>query len=609
MTRSRRDFLKQTGTALLTTLGTAVVPSHGLEGMGYESQDRGEQLTLVQNGQSTYGIVVLPEAAQAARHGALEIQTHVKAMSGATLPILQYADVTAGRLPADVSPAHLITIGASRANSPLQEEEFTIQTVGATLAIAGGGLRGALYGCYALLDEVLGVRWLTSSVTRIPSRPTIILPTLDIHDRPAFSYRDPYWSEAFQRDWAARNRCNGPRANLDASVGGRTIYGNSVHSFFTLVPPAKYFATHPEYFSRVNGHWVADKGLCLTNPDVVAIVVDELLRLIPLQPNAAIWSVSQNDIPDSYCQCDRCESIAQEEESEAGPLLRFVNAIAQKIEPTYPHVLIETLAYQWSTTPPRKTKPRPNVRVRFVTSDSCLSHGLDQCQRNTTVYQHLDGWTKLTNQLSVWHYCVNFIHLLQPLPDFDEIGHDIPLLHRMNVRGIFWEGDYIADGGAFAELKSYLIAKLMWNPARDPRALTTEFLNGVYAQGAPFIQQWIDKQQLEVSRTADHDIRHATYIDPPTVPYLPDTLLADGTELFDAAERATENSAVALAAVQKTRLSLEYVQLLRSAPGTAERDRLETIVTEKLHHYKIKFIGDGRPSSTLQQILQSQRSR
>lgn len=561
-------------------------------------------LTLARNGRSTYGIVVLPGAATAAHHGAIELQHYIESMTGATLPIVLPTDADKGNLPSTVSPGHLITI-ASSTEPPLAEEAFTIRTIGQTLAITGGGLRGALYGCYALLDDVCGVRWFTSSVTKIPRYSTLTVGPLDIEGRPAFQYRDPYWREAFQGDWAVRNRCNGTRDELSAAVGGRVEYGLFVHSFFTLVPPSAYFATHSEYFSMIDGRRVPDQGLCLSNPDVVAAAVDTLQRLIPQQPDATFWSVSQNDKPGSYCRCAPCQAIAAEEQSQAGPLIRFVNAVAEAIEPKYPNILVDTLAYQWSMIPPRRTRPRANVRIRFVTSASCIAHGLDQCEKNAQIYQHLNDWTKLTNQMYIWHYGADFINYLQPLPNFDEIAHDVPLFARMGIIGVLYEGDDgLGGGGDLSELKVYLLARLMWDPNRDAGAIIAEFLHEVYGEGAPFLKEWIDQLQMQVRKTPDHDARHASYVDPPTAPYLTDALLETGTSLFDAAERATASNAAALTAIQKARLSLECVQLLRSSPGTPERTRLLATVLEKINRFQIKTIGEGRPISRLQQMLQ-----
>ena len=53
---------------------------------------------------------------------------------------------------------------------------------------------------------------------------------------------------------------------------------------------------------------------------------------IAAHPDATIISVSQND-RDGYCECDNCRRVEQEEGgAHSGPLLRYVNALAEAIE-------------------------------------------------------------------------------------------------------------------------------------------------------------------------------------------------------------------------------------------------------------------------------------
>ena len=114
--------------------------------------------------------------------------------------------------------------------------------------------------------------------------------------KPAFEYREPYFSEAADRDWAARNKMNGVLMKLDAATGGKVRYYPFVHSFNALVPPEKYFRGHPEYFSLIDGKRRAERSqLCLTNPDVLRVGVESVERWIADHPEATIFSVSQND--------------------------------------------------------------------------------------------------------------------------------------------------------------------------------------------------------------------------------------------------------------------------------------------------------------------------
>ncbi len=56
-------------------------------------------------------------------------------------------------------------------------------------------------------------------------------------------------------------------------------------------------------------------------------------------------TVMQNDNT-NYCQCSVCTSAANAEGSQAGPVIRFVNAVAAGVKAQYPNVLVRTLAYE-----------------------------------------------------------------------------------------------------------------------------------------------------------------------------------------------------------------------------------------------------------------------
>ena len=53
-----------------------------------------------------------------------------------------------------------------------------------------------------------------------------------------------------------------------------------------------------------------------------------LLKLVhDLRPDVRIVSVSQND-NQRYCRCEKCMALAEQEGGQIGPLLHFVNAVA-----------------------------------------------------------------------------------------------------------------------------------------------------------------------------------------------------------------------------------------------------------------------------------------
>ncbi len=92
-----------------------------------------------------------------------------------------------------------------------------------------------MYGCDTFLEK-LGVRFLTPKVTRFPKGPNVSVPAIDDTETPAFEYREPFFTEAFDKDWAARLKTNGAHANLDETTGGKVTYSHFVHTMDDLIP-------------------------------------------------------------------------------------------------------------------------------------------------------------------------------------------------------------------------------------------------------------------------------------------------------------------------------------------------------------------------------------
>ncbi len=562
-----------------------------------------QQIKIAAEGTAQAVIVVPKDAALPLRHGAEEIQHSIHLMSGAELPIVNSIPI------ASDMRAQIIL----HQDKNFAEEQYNLRTYKNTLTITGGGKRGVLYGCYALLEDVLGCRWYTSSISFTPDRKTVVVPKLEVTDRPAFEYREPYYTECLDGDWAARNRINGNAQHLDETLGSRVIYGKFVHTYSELVPPQTFFAPHPEYYSLINGKRVDNKQLCLTNPEVLEIAVRQVREWIKANPEATIFSVSQNDTYGN-CQCDKCMAVNREEGAPSGLTLRFANQVAQAIEKEYPKVLIDTLGYQWTEDPPLHEKPRKNVRVRLAPVGACFSHAIDQCAANKKVFSNLKAWAGITDQLYIWHYCADFANYLQPVPDLDEIAGDIALFKREGVVGIFYEGDYAPGGGGeMAELKSYIMSKLMWNTSRPVRPLITEFLHGVYGDSAPFLQQWLDI----LHQPARNKGVHASLNEPPNTSYLAPSIIDKGMKLFEQAESAVKNQPVHLEQVQKARLALDYVLLMQQLPKYRSADNtslpvdkvrlkhLAEIVENKIEKYNIQQVREGQPVSDFLTMIHS----
>ncbi|HOX37336.1 MAG TPA: DUF4838 domain-containing protein [Candidatus Brocadiia bacterium] len=450
-------------------------------------------MTIAPGNPGNPAVVIAKDCSPSERFGAGEFIYFINEICGVKLELREDGQPVAGPMVLIGDSPALRAVAPDLSLEGLGLEGFVMKTVGPNLVLAGGKRRGSMYAVYEFLDTRLGCRWYTNEVSRIPKSNSIILGGLDVRFIPRLEYREPFYTEAFDATWSARNRMNGANSHLEDKHGGKIIYRGFVHTFASLCPLEVYFKDHPEYFSMINGQRTNDHTqLCLTNPEVVRICSEKVKEWLRATPNADIVSVSQNDWG-NYCECPKCAELADREGSQSGVMLYFVNQVADNVKAEFPNVAIDTLAYQYTRSAPRHVKPRPNVIVRLCSIECSFSKTLENGEDNQSFVQDIKDWDKVCDRLFVWDYTTDFGHYLSPFPNIRVLGPNILFFADHGVKGIFEQGAYAPGGGGQdAWLKSYIIARCLWKPETDWKATMTEFLDAVYGPAAPAVQRYYD---------------------------------------------------------------------------------------------------------------------
>ena len=518
---------------------------------------------LVSNGKSEYQIFVSKAATLPEKSAALELQKYLNKISGCLLPITN-----------EVSPdGKFVYIGFKDVpQSVLKDldtanfgkEEFIIRSDVKSLLIAGGNSRGTVYGVSAYLTDHLGCRWYTRDVIKLPAQPTIKLAKIEDRQKPALEYREPYYHEAYDTEWALHNKTNS--RGIPDSLGGAYVIYPFVHTFNALVAPEKYFKTHPEYFSEVSGKR-GTAQLCLTNPEVVKIATATIFEWIAKYPKANVFSVDQNDFGGN-CTCVNCKKIDDAEGTPAGSLLNFVNQIADTVGKAYPEIKLQTLAYDYTEVPPKNIRPADNVTIRLCHYDYCSAHPLGKCDDHKVYIERLEQWKKIAKRVTIWDYYTQFASYLMPFPNFETMKHDVKFYVDHGVIGLFAQGNNVpADGhGEFTELRAWVFSQLMWNPNLDGQKLIDEYVENVYGNASGYVTQYI---KLMHDQVKPDSVRFSIWTNPEDVDYLNLKAIQKADSLFDLAKSAAKSDTALLKRVERAYLPVIYTKLyFHSIGGT-----------------------------------------
>lgn len=519
---------------------------------------------LFKASQTDYQVVLCQDASSSEKWAAEELCNWLKQISGAEFPLVQEGQEKS---------EHLILVGLGEKARQLlggnidtpaaDDESFTYRNIGPSIVIWGGKERGTQYGVLSFLEKELGIRWYTPQVTAVPVKQAYSFSHLYNTESPGIQVRNDFYYEAFDPIWAARNRINGAMATRE-QPGGVEAYW-SVHTFFPLMPPAEFFASHPEYYSLIDGVRTHEQAqLCVTNPDVVRILTERLLKVMRENPKYLIYDISQNDWAGA-CECDKCQAVAKAEESESGPIIQLVNQIAEQVEKEFPDKFVGTLAYQYTRKPCKTFKPRHNVVVRFCSIECCFSHDFLSCEENKSFVEDLRGWAAIAPHLYIWDYVVNFSHYLLPYPNFRVLKPNIQLFRENKAIGIMEQAAYQSRGGEFAELRAYVIARLLWNPDADVETIINDFMFGYYGRSGQYVRAYFD---LLHNRLTPQTHIHLGLQADDTL--FSDQFVRDAENLFKKAEIVAENEDIRRR-VQMASLPVLYLKCKRM-PEIARED-------------------------------------
>ena len=444
-------------------------------------------------------------------------------------------------------------------DASLGDDSYRI-TTGASIAdgmiIAGGNGRGVLYGVYSFLEEKAGVRFYTPVLETCSSGVISLKADMDLSYTPIFELRQHQWGGSTRvSGWETRNT---PEWCVKNKVNMNMIYGD----FSEELGGSWKYGLWCHTMGQLTGCPMTEQP-CLTDLENLERAIAEVLRVLAEDPNVNAVTVGQND-NFNYCRCENCTRIAEEEGSQAGPVLRFVNAVAEAVEAEHPNVIVETFAYQYSRQAPAITRPRSNVRIRLCTIECCFAHALDdpECAENASFFKDLVDWSEICDQLYIWDYTTNFHYYIPTFPNFGVLRRNMRLFADYGVKGVFPQGNDEVSV-EFGELRTYLLAKLLEDPYMTEEEYNThmdQFLQAFYGEGWQYIRMYIDQTSALAAREISVEFR-SIYENPFSI--ISRKSYKAMEPIFDQLwDKAEELAGDRLSYVQRSRLQWRYIKLM-----------------------------------------------
>lgn len=369
------------------------------------------------------------------------------------------------------------------------------ETYNANLKIGAFGDAGTLQGVYHFLRKYFGVRWYMPGDLGevVPTKETVIVPSVDIERSPAFSYRYPYF-------------CHFADSERDALWYRRAGFGAPFpveinHSFERFL---KYKDSNPEFFALIGGQRdfttlssvMGPGNLNLSDPGLLKAVIadineyfdqDPSKMLFPLCPPDGMWKISEDPI--SQAQID--PSMGERGEF-SDYVWGFINKVAAGVREKHPDKFVGCFAYEKYNSPPKNiARMEPNVVVMICK----LRRKFPDKEYEDYVKELVTQWKTKTDHIYNWeYYCdVLFNGGWRGYPVFypNNVQKDLQFLRGKSagemIEAESWTPDQAGDPKntvinypGLQHPLLYFTSQLLWDPEEDLVARVDEYYRDFY---------------------------------------------------------------------------------------------------------------------------------
>ncbi len=369
----------------------------------------------------------------------------------------------------------------------MDRDAYIVHVAPDAVVLIGASEHASAWAQYDFLREYLGVD------VYFPARCGLVVPR---HERVLIPPGTRVESPAFlSRAFSGLNTPRGLRGQTEIPWRLHTGHGRYAfhHNIHTFIPVAEFGKTHPEYFPMQGGKRLivstsAGPGPCISNPDVLRIVIEKCRAFFDKNPDAAAISLGMTD--GGWCECPQCRAMdgpSIEVNGARSPrsarYYRFLNPVAEAVARSHPGRSIGVLGYAGAEYPPEGFDVARNI-IPYLCFSRANWYNPEARARDLKA---TEAWISRVDRIGVYEYLYGAPYSVPRLYSGRLAEFLADVAHRAPGSGFYAEiySNHGLDGP-----KAWIAEKLLWNPRQDPQALLRRWCRAVFADAAEPMERY-----------------------------------------------------------------------------------------------------------------------
>ncbi|MGL4632437.1 MAG: DUF4838 domain-containing protein, partial [Leadbetterella sp.] len=505
-------------------------------------------ILLVENGKSSYSIFIDADDFESVKEAAKELNRLIKKSTGVDIPIVNVPGsgklIVLGTKAKDygvdvqglardgfymkVTNGNLVIAGTDEGMKSGYREIFNADYFKFynLEKYRRSWSSGTYNGVIQFLMDYVKVRWYmpTENGEEVPTSRTLgIVDNLNRKVEPFFIQRQldftdwnkakidsarrnkPGWYDKIENitasvEWGRRLRHANPKVMENGHAWRHWIPANEISSPWIAdavgQPSTGYGVVNPNLFALVNNVRqtkyirAGQQGgqLDVTNPDVVKLYVENILKYADKNPSINDYALTYNDGA-THCECSKCLAsdpepqnmrIDSEFQFLTDRFLKFQKQVADEVNKKYPKMEFMISAYHESSRPPKVEKVPTNFWVQgwynFLPYRFYLPADKKIFENNMV------GWGKATDKFRFSTFYTAYGNHGMPWNTMEAQTWLLTLLKENNIK--HYESLNLSHYPMIGQSgpDNYVVSQLAWDPNQDVAKLTDEWYTGAFTK-------------------------------------------------------------------------------------------------------------------------------